>query len=53
MTYTRRERPCFRIRSSLFQHVFEERTYKSSRDPQLRDQNQVSGCFVFIVLEYV
>ena len=47
------ERPCFRIRSSLFRYVFEERTNKSNRDPQLRGQNPVSGCFVFIVREYV
>lgn len=52
MTYTRRERPCFRI-SSLLQHVFEERTNKSNRDVQLRGQNPVTGCFVFTVLEYV
>jgi len=33
--------------------VFEESTNKSNLHAQLRGQNPVSGCFVFVVLEYV
>jgi hypothetical protein len=49
VNYTLRERPCFRIRSSLFQHVFEERTNKSNRDAQLRGQvlYRVVLCLLF------
>ena len=52
MTLSRKEGPCFRIRSSLLQHEFEERTNKSNEDAQLHGQKLVSGCFVFIIMEH-